>query len=239
MTPRLIAFYEGQEYARMARVLAYTAARFCPDWDRQIVNTVICEADAQGDELRRRLNNSKLLKWTETVEQAPDGTPMLLVDSDVMIVRSLDDIWQQSFDVAYTVRDPQRSTIPLNGGVVFVRANDASRRFLRAWYQATIPYKTSAKKWQEARKKYGACDQAGLCQLLKQPSVGVQILALPCQEWNCEDSEWGRFDVTTRIVHIKGSLRSAVFGDWQRVSAKRKPQVVPLAKQWKAFEARL
>lgn len=234
MTPRLIAFYEGEAYARMARVLAYTAAVQCAGWDLQVNEATLFTEKDRSIEQRVRRNNSKLLHWAEAVDEAPDGTPMLLIDCDVMIVRSLDDIWARDFDIAYTKRDRERTVLPLNAGVVFVRATAAARRFLHDWYQATKYFKRTHEGLMLARKKYGACDQAGLAFLLDSKRFDARILALPCQEWNCEDSEWGRYGQNTRIVHIKGSLRKAIFN--QPISQGRKSSVLPLARRWKEFE---
>lgn len=237
MTPRLIAFYEGAEYARMARVLAHSAARHCRDWDVRIEKVALFTNGQITADERVRYDTSKLLRWTEAVEQAPDNTPMLLIDCDVMILRSLDDIWDRPFDVAYTVRDKSRTPLPLNAGIVFVRATAAARRFLRAWYETTQPIRSSKRLRQIARKQFGACDQAGLASVLKMPAVtaGVALVPLPCREWNCEDSEWGRFDPSlTRLVHIKGALRDAVLG--KPVRSTRTDQVQPLAATWRALE---
>lgn len=240
MTPRLIAFHDGKDYARMARVLEHTAAQHCAHWDRRIVDTALFTERQSTVEQRVRLDNRKLLRWTEAVEAAPTGTPMLLVDCDVMILRPLDDIWERTFDVAYTSRDPHHSPIPLNAGVVFVRATDAAICFLRAWYANTKPFKKQMQDkqsagWLHVRRKYGACDQAGLCQTLKRPPAGATVLALPCQEWNCEDSEWRYFDAKTRLVHIKGALRQAVLGQ-PLSNPKLAPIVAPLAQRWFSYE---
>lgn len=237
MTPRLIAFYEGADYARMARVLAHTAARHCPGWDLQIEDVTLFPNGEKTADERVRGNSEKLRRWVAAVDEAPDGTPIVLIDADVMILRPFGDLWDRPFDVAYTIRDPKRTPLPLNAGIVFVRATPAARRFLHAWFDATQPIRQSAKLFAIARKQYGAADQAGLAQILRDRTIteGVHLLPLPCREWNCEDSEWGRFDpFTTRLVHIKGGLRNVIFG--QPVSPKRKVQVTPLAAIWRTLD---
>lgn len=237
MTPRLIAFYEGDEYARMARVLAHTAALHCPGWDVRIEDVTLFPNGEKTADERVRGNSEKLRRWVAEVDQAPDGTPIALIDADVMILRPFGDLWERPFDVAYTVRDPKRTPLPLNAGIVYVRATEPARRFLHAWFDATQPIRQSTKLFAIARKQFGAADQAGLAGILKNPAItqGVHLLPLPCLEWNCEDSEWGRFDPsTTRLVHIKGGLRNLIFG--QPVSPKRKIQVTPLVRLWKDFD---
>ncbi len=235
MTPRLITFYEGADYARMARVLAYTAAQHCPQWDRRILDAALFTQGETTVHQRVKLDTAKLLKWCEAVDEAPDGTPMLLADADLMICRTLDDLWDRPFDVAVTMRDPKRTRLPLNAGVIFVRATPQTRAFLHAWYTTTQPLRQSVERTKWAIQHFGACDQAGLGTLLKTPLVKtVDLVRLPCQEWNCEDSEWGRFNAKTRIVHIKGALRQAVLG--QKMKEKWASTVRPLAAQWKTHE---
>src|SRR5262245_45370586 len=122
MTPRLITCYEGEKYSRLAHVLSATAAKYCPTWQVIATLLVLHPDDA-----------TKLLHWCEAIESAPDGTPLALMDCDTMILKPLDDLWQQDFDVAITVRNPKHSPWPNNAGVVFVRASDRVRAFFRHW----------------------------------------------------------------------------------------------------------
>lgn len=238
MSPRLVAFYEGPPYDRMARVLAYTAAQHCPGWQIQIEGVTLYSPNQKSVDARCRRDTFKLNRWVTTVEEAPEGTPIMLIDADMMIRRSLDDIWDRPFDVAYTVRDKTRTGLPLNAGLIFARATVPARRFLRAWYTAAVVIKASPAKMQTAKRYYGAGEQAALAETLKTSAVnGVQLLALPCREWNCEDSEWARFDpALTRIVHIKGALRKAIFGGGS-FSVARGRQILPLVRDWKAIAA--
>jgi hypothetical protein len=237
MTPVLLSIYEGEPYARLARVLAYSAAEHCPEWDRRIEAVTIYKPKQLSVEQRVRQDAAKLLRWVEAVETAPDDTPMLLTDCDMWIRRSLDDVWAKAFDVAYTQRDKTRTSLPLNAGVIFARATAPARRFLRAWYERTQPIRRSQFEIQKARRLFGACDQAGLAATLASTDTkGVNILTLPCREWNCEDSEWGRFDPKlTRIVHVKGGLRKVILKE-DGVTEQRRAQVAQLVRQWQAVE---
>jgi len=240
VTPRLIACYDGALYARMARVLAASAAQHCPHWDRQIVARRLFDVKEVTVNARVRNSSVKLAEWVKAVDESPDGTPLLLIDADCLILRPLDDVWDRPFDVAYTKRDPARSKLPHNAGVLFVRATPATRAFLHAWLEDTKVIRTSTAKMQQARRQFGACDQAALATTLKRPvASAAAIVQLPCREWNCEDSEWGRFDPSlTRIVHIKGALREALIGNARLVSAGRMQTLPRLIERWREVEAR-
>lgn len=227
MTPQIVFCTDGRggRYGRLADVLEHTAAKHCPTWtvQRSVVPII-------GNQ------PSKLRHWRDVVDAEPDGTPLLLMDADMMITRPLDDVWDQAFDVAYTVRDPRWSVWPNNAGVIFCRASDAVREFLRRWIAADVPLLATTgavrKQWLAT---HGSVEQAALEQALA-ASPDLRVLALPCVEWNCEDSSWAHFDPErTRIVHVKGALRKGIFGE--RVSPTRQRQIASLVTQWRAIDA--
>lgn len=223
MTPHLVACYEGDLYSQLARVLETSAIQHIPEWHRWIAKVAI--GGGAG----------KLSFWLAAVESLPEGTPILLTDCDAMLTGPLDAVWDQSFDLAYTARDPQQSPWPYNSGVVFVRASAGVRAFLRAWATETRvrtnKHKDSPERVQD-RAKFGASEQAAFHETLQSPAgQAIQTHALPCRIWNCEDSEWERFGPETKIVHVKGAFRQAITG--KAIRPTRKAQVAPLLKEWR------
>lgn len=224
--PQLIASYTGARHARLASVLRASAQRHCPEWDVQIA------ADDGFAQAGLGADLFKLTTWMRLVDAAEDGTRLLLIDCDTLIVRPLDDIWAQSFDVAYTGRDATRA--PINAGVIFVRAGLEARQFFFAWYLAAIAIRDNDAY--RAIQDHGACDQAGLYALLRSPSrPSAHVLRLPCQEWNCADAEWASFDAHTRIVHVKGELRDAVLDGI--MTGVHRAALPPLVALWRQVEA--
>lgn len=64
----------------------------------------------------------------------------------------------------------------------------------------------------------------------------MNLLGIPCVEWNCEDSAWESFDPRkTRIVHVKSALRRAIFD--RNAEDMAKPGVARLVEMWKDIEA--
>lgn len=211
MTPILYSCWWHGQFSRLAPVLAHSAAVHCPDWqivveklERPKGLTSAMGVSAHED------NTHKLERWRSIVDQAPDGTSLLLIDTDTVILRQLDDVWTHGFDVAYTTK-PADSRFPLNGGVLFMRVNDRSRAFVHAWARQNRTFLEDRRyKGSADRRKFGGINQAALGAVLRDASAAVHVLALPCTEWNCEDESWEKFGPQTRILHVKSGLRREV-----------------------------
>ena len=220
---------EGDQYPRLARVLDYTARLFAPSW------LIRVEAIPRGSLVSRAsqtaMDNSwKLEHWARAVEAAPDGSGVLLLDTDTFVTAPLDPLWATAFDLAYTVRDAE--PFPLNGGVVAVRANERSREFMWAWHRRDREMLRDLDLREPWRRRYGGQNQAALGSLLEGPErERLHVEKLPCWEWNCEDLSWRRFGPGTRIVHVHAALRATVFH-----FGATTPALVPLADLWRRRE---
>jgi hypothetical protein len=234
--PRLESCFFGdtsnRQWTRLADVLRFTAARHCPTWDRRVVRvTPVPRVSAMGV-LSHAANTQKMDEWHRLITESKDGEEVLLIDSDTMILRPLDDVWNEPFDMAYTTKEQSR--FPFNSGVVFFRVSDRVRAFVDGWHAENLRMLKNRVYHQDWRRKYGGINQASLGSILhRNAHFGLTLLKLPCSEWNCEDSSWATFNPdVTRIVHIKSALRRAVIG----------PGVVPrdyvrLVKVWRGLEA--
>lgn len=234
MTPRLLAVHFGdghdQQWPRLARVLAYTAAQHCAHWSREIrLVTPPPLTSALGIDSHVH-NTQKMEAWAAAVQAAPDGVGVLLMDADMMIVRPLDDVWTEDFDFGYTTK---ASRFPFNSGVVFVRVSPAVRAFFEVWRAENRRMLGDRVHHQVWRAKYGGINQAALGFALESNlAAGLRVRTLPCTEWNCEDSSWASFDpAVTRIVHVKSMLRRIIFN----LSAPN-PRLRPLVQLWRQLE---
>lgn len=238
MRPRLISCYfglghEGQ-WPRLARVLTASAAEHCAAWDRSIVELPIPERVARVDE-SSLANTVKLRHWVQAVRESADETPVLLIDTDTVILHNLDDVWSRDFDLAYTTR-PSSCRFPFNAGVVFLRARRRVVDFLEKWLAANELMLIDRKYHEFWRRQYGGINQAALGAVLSDRTLtsGLQLLELPCAEWNCEDTGWATFDpAITRILHVKSTLRSACF------NLAPAPALKPLVNIWRDLERSL
>lgn len=222
----------GKRYARLTRVLAYTAHQHCPGWDIQIRHELEPPPDmhSAGGNQSHVWNTQKLDLWEEAFSQAQDGDRLLFLDADTMILRPLDPLWDITFDIAYTAR--RSSRLPLNGGAVAFLVSEKTRGFLQRWAAANRRFLANNAEHQVWRQKYAGINQASFGYMLDADPHGCTIAKLPCLEWNCEDTEWANYDPKlTRIVHLKSSLRRAVFGLERPTSAHR-----PLVEIWQNLE---
>jgi len=214
--PRLEACYFGNPepklnmiYASLARVLDYSARKHCPEWD---VNVALLEPrpyiSGMGN-LSHVWNTQKLEFWRRQTEEAPDGARLLLIDGDMLIQKPIDDIWDRDFEMAYTIRNGG-TRLPLNGGVMFLRVSQATRQFMRNWWEVNIRFLEKPREHDNWRRKYAGINQASLGYLLEQGTGLAKIEKLLCSEWNL--CEWERHPPSgARIVHFKSTLRRALF----------------------------
>ena len=221
------------QYPRLARVLEHTARKHCPGWYVNVTEVEPTAVKGPSGTQSHADNSWKLGYWARLVTDAPEGARLLLADVDTFVVRNLDVLWTKDFDVAYTVR-PASCRLPLNGGVVAVRVSELTRDFMRAWLATDRRFLADPEEHRPWRKRYGGMNQSSFGYMLTSPG-GVKFAALPCLEWNCEDSSWVDFDSeVTRIVHVKSALRMAVFGIGPRAR-----KVKPLARMWRDLDKTL
>jgi len=239
VTPRIVVRHFGpgpeSRWLRLARVLAYTVRQHCPTWTLDLESLTPRERDLSSPlGLQGHVwNTHKLELWCETVRAAADGEQLALFDADLAILQPLETIWDRPFDFAYTVK-PKGARFPLNGGVVFLRVNDHTRGFMKAWRDLNRHYLEHYRDLEVWRHAYGGVNQTALGVLLHDDhSPYMKIERLPCLEWNCEDEHWARFDAArTRIVHYKGDLHRAIF-----MRCKPAPEWRHLVSRWRGLEA--
>lgn len=215
-----------RQWSSLARVLAYTAARHCPNWTRTIRAISPLKVTSAINRRSHISNSQKLEHWCDLIAAAPLGARILLIDADTAILRPLDDIWERDFDLAYTERDRSVTRFPINGGVLFVRVSEAAKAFVEAWRIENRRMLT-LKDWRATYGVFGGINQAAFMVTLKRiADVGATALGLPCREWNCEDSSWRHFDpATTRILHIKSELKKNAFSRYAPIRCDLQPLV--------------
>lgn len=236
MTPHLAACYflekkepDGQ-YDRLARVLEFSARRLCPRWTMQIARIAPTLLAPCTGNPSHAWNHAKLEWWASVVDAAPEGTELIIMDADMVIVRPLAPIWQVPFDLAYTVR--QRSRLPLNGGLVALRVSAGTRAAIRQWRDLDAEMMVNGQRHGPWHRKYMGMNQASFGCLLEEGGfAGLHLHQLRCQEWNL--CEWADYSPTTRVIHVKSRLRRAVFGSGVHA------ELAPLVTVWHEIERRM
>lgn len=235
MSPRLEACYfdagDGR-WRRLARALEWSARQHCPDWAIHVQRLAEDLPATRHGVRSHQANTQKLDHWVAAVDAAPLGTRLLLVDADVLVLRPLDDLWADSFDLAYTTK-PADARFPFNGGVLAVRVSETVRQVLHVWSDENRRMLRDQAHHRAWSARFGGINQASFgCLLTRGVLQPLAVRELPCAEWNCEDHTWTAFDPRrTRILHIKSSLRHAC---WSILKPRREWQ--PLVDLWRAAD---
>lgn len=196
-------------------MLAFSARKNCPGWRvevNKIGPAIHAPAARGGNQASYSYNTFKLNWWNEQVQGAADGDRLLICDADLMVLGQLDPVWDYGFDVAYTVKRGI-TRLPLNAGVIFLRVNDRSRAWFRAWLHWNMKLLGNAVLHTHYWKTYAGMNQAALGALLENGGEKLaRQLELRCEEWNCESATWDtyRAEAPPRIVHVKGVMRRAL-----------------------------
>lgn len=230
--PRLVSCYFGgsPDWERLARVLELGARRHCSAWEID-VRRIPPPAPTHSLSANKNGNTHKLDWWTEQVEAAENGTQILLIDSDTMILGQLDAAWDQDFDFAYTTKGGR---FPFNAGVIFLRVSRRVKSWMRTWREENRRMFEDSAYHLPWYRRFGGLNQAALGKMLTEDvnvKMGVKLATLPCSVWNCEDASWETFGDQTRIVHIKSGLRLAALA-----TGDGSLKLMPLVRIWRAME---
>lgn len=198
--------YQGMtNYDRLARVLEYTAHRFCPGAGFELVRI-----PAPKQFINKRCfasNTVKLAEWLRVMNDTDDD--VVFMDCDTAILRDISPAFAGDFDIGYTVRT---RGIPFNCGVVFVRNTPAAKQFVAVWRDINDKMYHNTKLHNPYRHKYAGMNQAAFGYVLEHGGAGAALRKFPCHEWNACKEDWPAVDGTTRVLHVKSDLRRMIIG---------------------------
>lgn len=136
----------------------------------------------------------------------------VLFSPDALIVRPLEQIFEQDFDIGFTVRDNPRW--PINNGVIFLKPQNKEK--IADYWKFAISvcksYPVETQKW------YG--DQQSVHEVYAQGSheqIGLNVKLLPCAKYNASprlgpvDHELLKY---AYIVHFKGKRKPLMKEYW-------------------------
>lgn len=188
---------DSPNYARMARVLEYTARKHNPHAEIRVTNIDWAPTS------RSPAFVVKARAWTEIICSEPDGTELVLLDTDTLVTGPLAGAFDGvGWDVGVTTRGCLST---LNSGVLFVRVSPAVRQWIAPWEALTVPW---CARNEPHRVRFG--DQDALKQLCKRRG-GPVLWQLPCRMWNAEQHCWPPIDAC-KLVHVKSDARRLLFG---------------------------
>lgn len=129
-----------------------------------------------------------------------DDAPTVILDTDILLRRRVDDVFRVPFDVALTKRADDCSPMPFNTGVMFSRRGDFWRAMLE---RMEI----------EPRFKAFLTEQEGVA--IEAQSGKWDVFVLTMAEWNCADMAEDKIPAA-RILHYKGPRKKMMRGHFER-----------------------
>lgn len=141
----------------------------------------------------------------------------VFIDPDVLLVRPIEEVFEQDFDIAVTVRDVKSS--PVNTGVVFVKPNnkEALIEFFERMRQHARGYPFNKQRW--------FSDQMAVNDLINDTSL--KVLKLPCELYNASPcieqtpekiERNNKMAAEARILHFKGYRKNMMTEVWEAIA---------------------
>jgi hypothetical protein len=231
-TVRIVtAVFGGEPYARFALVFRASCRQAMPGVRFSTVKGRTPVDDGRPWDCR--MNTEKLRLWMEAAERWPREN-LVLADCDMLAVGDVTHVFEDhGFDIGYTARS---ESLPLNGGILFIRPTRAARRWLAALARINAAMRRDPAFHAPYRDRYHGMNQAAMGFLLEQPIASVRVRAFPCRRYNAVGlDDWRKMGPETVFVHVKSSLRKVVLG--RPVSRSESAACAEAAALWRAVEA--
>lgn len=178
-------------------------------------------------------NTLKLALWLKEMEKLPEGENICFADCDMLLLKSPEDVFENNFDIAYTVR--LRKSPPVNGGIVFAKNTEKARQFMKRWHEINDKMYAEPSFHHHYRQKYAGMNQAAFGWLLEHPKeYTAKLFPVPCKTYNSCNETWHIIDDNTRMIHIKGELRKTCIDGVVRLPSTR-----AAAERWNKYLALL
>ena len=206
--PRIITVqfdYQNDTYALLLKMMEYSVKRNMPN---TVMDMVIAPAPPYVNRSLPRnftSNTKKLEYWVKMLNEAKDGEEIILMDCDMLLIGDISCAFKEEFDIGYTFRE--RTHIPMNGGVIFLRVNERSREFIRLWKEVNdrmFRDDTFHRVW---RSKYSGMNQAAFGCLYETITYKADVKGFPCSKYNIANEEWAFIGSHSLCLHIKSGLR--------------------------------
>lgn len=223
-----VYFDRGKKYTKLLTVFLKSASHFMPDKKIKVLKI------AKPRNIDHRRDTAfAFIAAAEYVLKSKKN--IAICDCDLMFTNSIHDGFKLDYDIAVTVREYPK----YNTGLWFFKPNERSKKFLKKWIYYTQFLMAHYKERRDLLYNQGGIDQASLyltIQYYKKFNKKINILELPCQEWNACQSEWHNINEDTRIIHIKSKLRIACFGGKRGKHVLRKLDYLnPIVMEWQGY----
>jgi hypothetical protein len=164
-----------------------------------------------GRALNFKYNTTKLEVWVNHLAHTDEDT--IFADCDMMMNHSAKHAFDTPFDVAYTQRSRQ-GRIPMNGGIVMVRPNEASRGFFKRWLEVNNDMLDDRAFHERYSIKWAGMNQSAFGYLFDHPEEHhAKLHEYLTREWNAVDCDWGKVTEDTVFIHYKSQLRKMILSE--------------------------
>jgi hypothetical protein len=177
---------------------------------------VIGEVDAENLMLERAVAQQRYLLASDM------RTPMVLLDSDILINGSLSDVFRRPFDVALTWRPNHE--MPINGGLILLNnvRPDVTKGFFARYVSIYKRNYAQQAKWFGDQLALRDCVGPGIdgaSEHVITTQDGCRVLLLPCDTYNFSPRNHYRAictNLTDKVVlHFKGQRKRLMAPFWR------------------------
>jgi hypothetical protein len=182
-----------------------------------------------------RVLYSRLLARMDYVRRHAGTSPVVFLDSDMIVNADLGPLVAEEFDVALTYRDHHRR-VPINGGLAVVKGGPqgAGLRFLERVRSIYVEEFSTKLHWGDQRALISAVgyDRFALRTSDLIDVDGTRILLLPCEQYNFSPENDERAIAGAlrdkRILHFKGERKRLMPLYWDKYLDPMRPtSVIP------------
>lgn len=213
--------HDIQNFQKVFQVFCYSLKKTNPDIPLQILNPpkdfIFNKKHSKKTQYWKNDNILKMLSWNEYVQNS-DGN-IILLDSDMMILKRLDRVFNLDFDIAYTsegsikIIGPTQSKQHINTGVIFIKNNNLVKKFFNEWTNICLKMYDDSKFWKEWKSKlYGLTQPSFLYVLEHLTELGLgdlKLLELPRYIYNADPTFVKKNNA--KIIHLQNPFWKHLF----------------------------
>lgn len=209
----------GPDYKLLLDVFKKSVQRHMPDTMLYEINIPPPRRDI-SKAYNLKYNTEKLEAWLHFLKTT-DQDQVVFSDCDMVMAAPIYDVFDPEYDIAYTART-RTTRIPMNGGVMFVRNNEASKNFFEEFYRVNKAMYNDEKFHNQWRAKYAGMNQAAFGYMYEMKPVPILLHKYLTDVWNAVDCDWPNITDKTRLIHVKSQLRKNVLQNRQPYGNYRK-----------------
>ena len=196
------------DYKLLHEVFLKSVNKHMPDV--RVISLVLDVPQAKDDRKPGLWTNTvKLREQVKTIESIDDD--IVLADCDMLCLKTCEDIFNQDFDIGYTVKPLSKMTKSrINGGIIFVKNTQKAKDWMKELLYINNKMYLDPNFHNIWRNKYFGMNQSAMGYMIEASGNKAKTLALPTRIWNAVDCDWRSINIETRFVHIKGKLRNCI-----------------------------